>query len=422
MSACTFLGVAAARAPAPWRAAAVAGFSTQRFQAWAEKRDNLSQMDGREELIARRFETRVARMPRGILEQRELTKEIRNLSRARRWEEALARFRACEDPDAHTYTAMVAACTMSGEERWARKVLDEMPIKTLQAYTALFQLLGRMGQIHQLEELLHQMEGQGIQPDAFCLRTIVVGYGVARDVESAVRVFRDMEARGLVLGEGEFSAVLTACGKGGDSKRAQELFAEMDSRFLQADVGHFTSLIVSHARAKDEEGARRAFAEMRRRRIKPDIVAYTSLLSCLAGPGSLQKGDEIVAELKQEGLTPHVFLYNQLLRLAAESEETARFEAILEEMDSRGISRNYVIQGQIRELERQAAAHVPRTATAESPLASGTTARKEVQAPPQSSALPEGWREALDPASGMRYYWRVADPHNTTTWERPQAA
>lgn len=44
----------------------------------------------------------------------------------------------------------------------------------------------------------------------------------------------------------------------------------------------------------------------------------------------------------------------------------------------------------------------------------------ESQAAPEAeAALPDGWQSTLDPSSGQRYYWHVADPAGTTTWERP---
>jgi len=33
--------------------------------------------------------------------------------------------------------------------------------------------------------------------------------------------------------------------------------------------------------------------------------------------------------------------------------------------------------------------------------------------------LPQGWCEAIDPASGVPYYWHTSDPTATTTWIRP---
>ncbi|CAJ1457934.1 unnamed protein product [Effrenium voratum] len=34
--------------------------------------------------------------------------------------------------------------------------------------------------------------------------------------------------------------------------------------------------------------------------------------------------------------------------------------------------------------------------------------------------LPAGWREHKDPSTGCMYYWKEADPANTTTWQRPK--
>lgn len=415
----------AVRHSPPSRRTALACFSVGRYQMWQEKREHRRQMLGRESLSRHSLHDPEESGSTRSLELRTATVEIRDLGLQRKWEEALALFRATEGPDSHLYTTMIAACARSSELSMAQRLFNEMPTKTVSAYNSIITLLGRMGHIHDVQDLLEQMGRQSLEPDAVCFRSVIVSHGMAHDAEGAVRVLRDMEARGLPLGEAEYSCALTACGRSGASERCFELLGEMDTRCVQAHIGHITSLITAHAKCKDEDGARKAFAELHRRGIQPDLVAYTSLICCFSGPDSLPKADALLAEVLQQGFVPQVYFFNEMLRLATESGDPQRFQQILHDMERRGIVHN---AGTFNRIKTQQLRVQFRRPIQDGPYHQASAALPAAGAPGtdlnprQASALPDGWCEAVDPASGNPYYWQAADPTNTTTWTRPLLA
>ncbi|CAE8588365.1 unnamed protein product, partial [Polarella glacialis] len=106
-----------------------------RVRYWAEKKQGLGQMEGREQFYHRPKGQRQQlpddpSMQPSTPEQLAAASEVTQLGRQRRWQEALELFRTVSEPDPKLWTAMVDACAKSFEVGMARQMFSEMPVKT----------------------------------------------------------------------------------------------------------------------------------------------------------------------------------------------------------------------------------------------------------------------------------------------------
>lgn len=337
------------------------------------------------------------------------------LGRQRRWEAALAVFATVEDPDPLLRTAALDACGKSLQLERARRLFDEMPVKTLSAYTALMMVLGRTRRLQEVQELFADLRQQCHTPDATAYTSVIDAHGMVNDAEGALRVFEEMVADGVHATQVTCGAIMAACGRAGDRTRTLELLQTMDRERLQVDVSHMNSAIMSCARSKNEDGARSSLQDLRRRHLQPDVVTYTILINCLQGRDAATKAEAVFTEMRAASIVPDVFAYNALLSAALRAQAFDRFQGILVEMDEKGLSRNRETAMQVRKLEEQLLLQ-ERGACADAASADVVDGRV-----PQVPALPSGWRQATDPSSGLPYYWSEADPARRTQWERPVA-
>lgn len=381
---------------------------------WLERRESLEGMAGRESFDLSRNRQRQGGSPLAVLDQaqRQVAAQMQQLGRQRRWQEALQLFAAVPAPAQALRQVALDACAKSFQLAAAKKLFDEMPQKTVTAYTSMMAVSGRHKQILEVEGLLQEMQANSLQPERETLTTVMIAYGMVHRVNDALQVFRDIESTCAPPDKVEFAAALSACGKSGASDQATELLAKMNLSQVAPDLGHFTSAIVSCGQAKNEARARELFDEMRGRGVLPDVVAYTSLACCISGlpevVGSAlapQRLEGLITEMKSDALEPHIFFYDQVLRVLAEAGEGGKFRAALAELEARGLQRSGGTARQLRNLENRERAQRAQREAGLSQVA--------------EQPLPNGWKGAVDPTSGSTYYWHVDDPQATTTWERP---
>lgn len=356
-------------------------------------------------------------IPATYSDQREQTKEVRRLGRERRWEEALHVMALQPEPNPVLRSVAVDACVKSMQSEAAWRVFNDMPEKTVPAYNSLLFLLGRQKKIASAEGLVAQMKDESLSPDFVTYTTLMSAYGASHQVDDALRVLGDMKAAQMPVDRITYGAAMSACAKAGEKDKVKDLLAEMDTMRVQADISHLTSLVVSCARSKDEPRAREAMQELQQRNVTADTIVYTAFIGCLSGNDRslIEKAEAVLKEMKDLQVLPDTYAYNAVLKAAGDCCASDRFEAVLGELEASGLAKNQetsVVMANMRRAEARASEW------------QNSMAEEKASMTPQAvpeAALPEGWAQALDPASGRAYYWKQADPAGSTTWERPVA-
>lgn len=266
-------------------------------------------------------------------------REVAQLGRQRRWQEALEVFVQVRKPGLKLRTAMMDACARALQLDMAKRIFDEMPVKRGPAYSVMFTALGRARRAHDIRPLVDEMRANGVEFSAVTWGCLLNAYSNAKDVAAMFRVLDEMRASGLQPRHLEYGIVMAACARVGDRERVASLLKEMEAASIRPDLGHLTSLVVSCSRGKEEAQAREALAEIRRRGLRPDVVAYTGLMGCLSGPEALVKAEAIVAEMEAAGVPLDAFAHNAVARAALEAGQPARCRELLAEGLRKGFPR-----------------------------------------------------------------------------------
>jgi len=392
---------------------------------WAEKRANRDSFAEWEDLRDRRVregsQHAAGRLGRPDPEQVDATKQMRQLARERRWEEALEIYARFPYPDHQLSTTAMDACAKSLQLEPAKRVFEAMPMKSTPSYNVMINLLGRLKRVHEAEPLLQRMVEDTCEPNSITMTGLITGHGMVYDSNAAVRVLEEMEEgpKQLPTGPVTYGAAMAACARAGDLPRCEQLLQRMDQKRIEVGSAHLVSLVNSCAREKLEDRARQAFQEIRNRGFKPDIFAYTCLLNCLHGEEAMVKADALFAEMQAEGMRPDTFVFNALLGVAISANDSQRFGTLLEEMARRGLQptgETRLRRSEMANREERLAREQARAAYAARDAQQHVSAQQQQQ---QQAPLPAGWHEHMDPTSGRTYYWMASNPAGTTTWERP---
>jgi pentatricopeptide repeat protein len=96
--------------------------------------------------------------------------------------------------------------------------------------------------------LFNEMQGKGIETDAYHFSTAINGYGKARQWKQALQLLREMEKRGIKPTLFTYNAAISACGKCGQWEKALELHREMDSRGIKSNVTIYNTAINAYGK------------------------------------------------------------------------------------------------------------------------------------------------------------------------------
>ena len=154
----------------------------------------------------------------------------------------------------------------------------------------------------------------------------------------------------------------------------------------------------------------------------PTAPDYRSLMVCHRNPVEQQK---INQSMRQEfPSTDPDEAWAILLRNAVLNEDAETVQWLHQEMHSHGCAMDSDRVRRVPPLRRAVQMLREWHQTQQlreylNPLTSKQQAQPEQSPVHPVKPLPSGWQSTIDPATGHPYYWRVDDPVNTTTWERP---
>ena len=191
----------------------------------------------------------------------------------------------------------------------ARKLLDEIPNRTVPAYAALIRSYCRSEQWDELFSVFRLMVYEGMLPDKYLVPTIlkacsamllsrigkmVHGFVIRKSVESDVFVG---------------NALIHLYSNCGDLGSSRSVFHSMQER----DVVSWTALISAYMEEGLPDEAKHIFHLMQLDGVKPDLISWSALLSGFARNGEIDLALETLEEMPERGLQPTVNSWNGII-------------------------------------------------------------------------------------------------------------
>lgn len=225
--------------------------------------------------------------------------------------------------DLYVATALVDLYVKLGGVGCARKVFDEMSVRSRVSWTAVIVGYARGGDMGEARRLFDEME----ERDVAAFNAMIDGYVKAGCVGLARELFDEMRERNVVSWT---SMVSGYCGNG-DVENARLMFDLMPGKNLVT----WNAMIGGYCQNKRSHEALELFREMQVAAVEPNEVTVVCVLPAVADLGALDLGGWIHRFVQRRKLDRSVRVATALVDMYAKCGEVAKAKVVFEEMSER---------------------------------------------------------------------------------------
>ncbi|KAL9297130.1 hypothetical protein ACSQ67_023026 [Phaseolus vulgaris] len=236
-------------------------------------------------------------------------------------------------PDGYTFTALVKGCSARVATREGPQlhgvVLRNGVCFDLYVATALVDMYVKFGVLDSAKKVFDEMSVRS----RVSWTAVIVGYARCGDMGEARRLFDEMEDRDVVA----FNAMIDGYAKTGCVGLARELFDKMGEK----NVVSWTSMISGYCGNGDVENARRShealelFREMQTVLVEPNEVTILCVLPAVADLGALDLGGWIHRFAQRKKFDRSARVGTALIDMYAKCGEITKAKLVFEEMTER---------------------------------------------------------------------------------------
>ncbi|CAN8328564.1 unnamed protein product [Cochlearia groenlandica] len=179
-------------------------------------------------------------------------------------------------PSSITLVTLLTACASTGSlergQMFHRYITETEQEMNLSLTTALIDMYAKCGHPGKSRELFDAANHK----DIVCWNVMISGYGMHGHVESAIRLFDQMEESDVKPTAPTFLALLSACTHAGLVEQGKELFHKMKQYDVKPNIKHYSCLVDLLSRSGNLQEAETTVMSMP---FTPDGVIWGTLLS-----------------------------------------------------------------------------------------------------------------------------------------------
>ncbi|XP_059666713.1 pentatricopeptide repeat-containing protein At4g20770 [Cornus florida] len=213
------------------------------------------------------------------------------------------------EPDERTYINMLAACIISGDIKTARQIFERMACPNLSSWNALLSGYSQNENHREAIKLFREMQFRGIQPDRTTLAIILsscAGLGLLEGGKqvhvASLKAFLHTDvyvASGLI-------GLYSKCNK---TEEAKCIF----DRMPELDIVCWNAMISGLSLNSLDKEAFTFFRQMLGQGMFPTQFSYATVLTCCSKQSSLSQGRQVHAKIAKDGYTNDVFVGSALI-------------------------------------------------------------------------------------------------------------
>ncbi|CAK9867352.1 unnamed protein product [Sphagnum jensenii] len=225
---------------------------------------------------------------------------------------------------------MYAKCG-SMEDAWS--VFNKMPSRDAVTWTAM--ILGHVncGQGQKALDLFHQMQEEGVQPDAVTFVGVLNACASIMALEEGRSVHQQMIQCGCHLDAFLGSSLVDMYAKCGSMEEASRVFKKLPSRAVVC----WTAMIFGHVKYGEGHKALDLFHQMQEEGVQPDAVTFVGVLNACASIMALEEGRYAHEPIIQNGCESDAFVGSSLIAMYAKCGSMEEASRVFNKLPSQAV-------------------------------------------------------------------------------------
>ncbi|KAL5558309.1 hypothetical protein UlMin_034520 [Ulmus minor] len=191
----------------------------------------------------------------------------------------------------------------------ARKVFDEIPKRTMAAYSALISAYCRLEQWDDMFLLLGLMVDEGLLVDRYLVPTILKACSATKMSKNGKMIHGYVLRKELDSDVFVGNALINFYANCGDLRSSRSVFDAMREK----DVVSWTALVSAYMDEGLLDEATVVFHSMQLKGVKPDLISWNALVSGFARNGEIDLALQSLEAMQEKGLKPRVNSWNGII-------------------------------------------------------------------------------------------------------------
>ncbi|KAG9458760.1 hypothetical protein H6P81_003268 [Aristolochia fimbriata] len=233
-----------------------------------------------------------------------------------------------------SWNAIIDGYAKMGEVDGAKKLLQEMPQRSLMSWTALITGYVHSGRYRDALDCFRSMQKDGVRPDERTLVSVLPSVSRLGTLSLGTWIHSYVENSGMEMNVFLRSAMIDMYAKCGSINKALELFESMEPS--SRNVVTWNAILgglAMHGRGLE---ALEMFQEMLRNKVKPTDVTFVGVLRACSHVGMVDEGVKYFEEMKEvHGIKPTMELYGCMVDLLGRAGRLEEAERLVRSMKER---------------------------------------------------------------------------------------
>ncbi|XP_057958148.1 pentatricopeptide repeat-containing protein At4g14820 [Malania oleifera] len=199
--------------------------------------------------------------------------------------------------DPHLQSALITMYASCGSMDLAQRIFEKMSPEGMIASTAMVSGYSRLGQIDAARSIFDQM----VEKDLVCWSAMIAGYAECDWPQEALKMFNDMQLKGIKPDYVTMLSVISACARLGALEPAKWVHLYVDQNGFGKSFRVSNALIDMHAKCGSLERAKGVFDKMPCK----NVISWTTMISAFAMHGDASNALKLFHQMKAENVEPN---------------------------------------------------------------------------------------------------------------------